>query len=85
MKVSQLITELQRQDPEMEVRFEFPAHDYWRSNLAALVVQVEPSYIEYDGYHEQFRMPREELSPEDVRERDHDDCRKAVILRGYRR
>jgi hypothetical protein len=83
MTVRDLIIELQRQVPDREVRFEFPAHDYWRTNLACEVVQVESTIVQYDGYHDQFRIPKEELCNEDVEHNK--DARKVVVLRGYHR
>ena len=54
MKVSELIERLENLDPDMEVMFEHPAHDYWRTVLASEVSQVSENTVRYAEYHRQY-------------------------------
>lgn len=54
MKVRELIRELKAMDPEMEVYFAHPSHDYWRSELASEVERVDEERVHWSEYHGQM-------------------------------
>ena len=52
MKVRELIEELGHCDPDAEVAFSYPSHDYWRHELAAVVTELDDSaYAAPSAYH----------------------------------
>ena len=73
MKVSELIERLQNLDPDMEVMFEHPAHDHWRTVLASEVSQVSENTVRYAEYHRQHVI---------AEGRDDDEPCKEVVLIG---
>ena len=73
MKVSELIERLQNLDPDMEVMFEHPAHDHWRTVLASEVSQVSENTVRYAEYHRQHVL---------AEGRDDDEPCKEVVLIG---
>ena len=73
MKVSELIARLQNLDPDMEVMFEHPAHDHWRTVLASEVSQVSENTVRYAEYHRQHVL---------AEGRDDDEPCKEVVLIG---
>ena len=77
MKVSELIERLQNLDPDMDVMFEHPAHDYWRTVLASDVSRVEENTVRYAEYHRQHVL----ADGYDEDEED-SDPRKQVALIG---
>jgi hypothetical protein len=77
MKVSELIERLQNLDPDMDVMFEHPAHDYWRTVLASDVSRVEENTVRYAEYHRQHVL----ADGYDEDEED-SDPRKQVVLIG---
>jgi hypothetical protein len=60
MKVKQLMEILSGFDEDMEVGFEHPSHDYWRSVLITEVDNVEEGYANYSEYHRQLAVPTED-------------------------
>jgi hypothetical protein len=54
MKVRELIEALEQFDQDLEVGFEHPSHDYWRSMLIGTVDLVEEGYAKYSDYHSQL-------------------------------
>ena len=73
MKVSELIERLENLDPDMEVMFEHPAHDHWRTVLASEVSQVSENTVRYAEYHRQHVL---------AEGRDDDEPCKEVVLIG---
>ena len=73
MKVSELIERLENLDPDMEVMFEHPAHDHWRTVLASEVSQVSENTVRYAEYHRQHVI---------AEGRDDDEPCKEVVLIG---
>lgn len=88
MKVSELIEALLNEDPDKEVGFEHPSHDYWRSVLITEVSDITEGFAQYSEYHRQLAVPtdrevREALDCQDVEDDFPKDKRvtKMVILR----
>jgi hypothetical protein len=73
MKVSELIERLQNLDPEMDVMFEHPSHDHWRTVLASDILRVEENTVRYAEYHRQHVL---------AEGRDDDEPCKEVVLIG---
>jgi hypothetical protein len=51
MTVAELIEYLQEQDQTLEVKFSYPSGDYWRTQLAKDIEEVETGLVEYSDYH----------------------------------
>lgn len=51
MNVRELIEELSRFDPDMEVGFGYVYPDYWRSTLVKPVNHIEPTSVYHSDYH----------------------------------
>lgn len=66
MKVLELIERLRELDPEMDVMFEHPSHDYWKTVLTSEVSQVEENTVRYAEYHRQYVLAESEDDPEDM-------------------
>ena len=77
MKVSELIERLQNLDPDMEVMFEHPSHDHWRTVLASEVSQVSENTVRYAEYHRQYVLAESRDDDE-----EDSDPRKQVVLIG---
>ena len=77
MKVSELIELLENLDPEMEVMFEHPSHDYWRTVLASDILRVEENTVRYAEYHRQHVLAEGYDEDEEA-----SDPRKQVVLIG---
>ena len=73
MKVSELIERLKDFDDDMEVMFEHPSHDHWRTVLASEVSQVSENTVRYAEYHRQHVL---------AEGRDDDEPCKEVVLIG---
>lgn len=48
MTVAELITELEMYDPDMEVRFTQPTHNYWREIQAQTIDYVDEGFVGED-------------------------------------
>jgi len=51
MTVAELIEYLQEQDQTLEVKFSYPSGDYWRTQVAKDIEEVETGLVEYSDYH----------------------------------
>jgi len=60
MTVSELITQLEQFDGDVEVAFKHPSHDYWRTMLISTVDDIEEGYAKYSEYHSQLAVATEE-------------------------
>lgn len=60
MKVKELIMALEGFDEDLEVGFEHPSHDYWRSVLITTVDDLEEGYAKYSDYHQQLGVATED-------------------------
>lgn len=78
MKVSELISRLQDLDPDMEVMYEHPSHDHWRTVLASDVSQVDENIVRYAEYHRQYVLAEDQDDQGDMGCRS----RKLVALIG---
>lgn len=56
MTVQELIEELAGYNPDMEVRYRVPSHDYWKTELAYEVDGVEPMDIKHSDYHNSMAL-----------------------------
>lgn len=56
MKVKTLIELLKHHDPELEVGFEHPSHDYWKTVLIGIVEEVEEGQGIISEYHRAYRQ-----------------------------
>jgi hypothetical protein len=66
MTVQELINLLKNENPEMEVYFAHPSHDYWRSELASPIEIGNEEYIKHSQYHNQMTtIDEEKWDPED--------------------
>lgn len=74
MKVSELIEMLQDCNPDQEVVFAHPAHDYWKTTLATAVDRVELDFVKESSYHQQ-----DVLCDYDDEEREN-EAREVVVL-----
>lgn len=83
MTVQDLIATLRHEDPNAEVYFEHPSHDYWRTQLASPVVSNERKLIRFDEYHNQYSIPRTEYHEEDTRSIKSTE-KRVVILKDRR-
>ena len=51
MTVAELIEYLEEQDQTLEVKFSYNSGDYWRTQLAKDIEEVETGLVEYSDYH----------------------------------
>jgi hypothetical protein len=70
MTVNELKEYLEQFDGEMEVKFSYTSSDYWRTQVAADISDVEEGYVTYSEYH---RMNK-------VSEDQDDDTERVVLL-----
>lgn len=73
MLVIDLINRLKQLDPQWEVYFAHPSHDYWRSELATPVESMDTEVVKHSSYHDQMTT----VDPQDV---DQDDAEQQVVL-----
>ena len=77
MTVNELIAHLQELQDEFgmgdwDVHFQYTASDYWRTQVAPEVTEVEPGAVKHSDYHE---MPK-------VTEFGDAECIEVVLLGG---
>jgi hypothetical protein len=70
MTVNELKEYLEQFDGEMEVKFSYTSSDYWRTQVAQDISDVEEGYVTYSDYH---RMNK-------VSEDQDDDTERVVLL-----
>ena len=51
MTVAELIEYLEEQDQTLEVKFSYTSGDYWRTQVAKDIEEVETGLVEYSDYH----------------------------------
>jgi hypothetical protein len=51
MTVAELIEYLEEQDQTLEVKFSYNSGDYWRTQVAKDIEEVETGLVEYSDYH----------------------------------
>jgi hypothetical protein len=69
MTVNELKEYLEQFDGEMEVKFSYNSGDYWRTQVAKDISDVEEGYVKHSDYH---RM--------DQIDEDEDEDSKLVVL-----
>ena len=70
MTVNELKDILDQFDGDMEVKFSYTSSDYWKTQLAANILDAEEGYVTYSDYH---RMNK-------VSEDQDDDTERVVLL-----
>jgi hypothetical protein len=79
MKVSELIDKLQQQDPNAEVHFAYNSGDYWNTQVAATVDEVQLARVTHSAYHDMDKV----MELDDCDEEDGDtviEAREVVLL-----
>jgi hypothetical protein len=56
MTVQELIEELQGYNPDMEVNYRVPSHDYWGTELSYEVDRVEVMDVKHSDYHNSMAL-----------------------------
>lgn len=75
MTVSALIAELQRFDANDVVVFQYPAGDYWRTQLVSVITEVGENSVKWSEYHRTL-----EIADEDYCHPEDEDLREVVML-----
>ena len=70
MTVNELKEYLEQFDGEMEVKFSYNSGDYWKTQVAKDISDVEEGYVKYSDYH---RMDQ-------IDEDEDDDSERVVLL-----
>ena len=73
MKVSELIAELDAQDPEAEVQFVYNYGDHWRTHVAAKIKYIEGGTVRHSDYHQMDAVVFDEDKPEN-------DVKQVVLI-----
>ena len=60
MTVGELIEQLQEFDSNMPVKFSYDYGDYWHTEVAPNIQNVETRYIKYSSYHHMDMIDKEE-------------------------
>ena len=56
MTVKELKNILDGLDQDMEVYYQYPSGDYWRSKIAAEISRADQTEIEYSEYHQKMTV-----------------------------
>jgi hypothetical protein len=72
MTVKELISTLEDFDPAMEVKFAYNFGDYWRTQVANNLSDVDEGTVKYSSYHRMDKV---------VDDEEEDDTKTVVILR----
>jgi hypothetical protein len=60
MTVNELKEYLEQFDGEMEVKFSYISCDYWRTQVAKDISDVEEGYVKYSDYHRMDQIDEDE-------------------------
>ena len=60
MTVNELKEYLEQFDGEMEVKFSYNSGDYWRTQVAKDISDVEEGYVKYSDYHRMDQIDEDE-------------------------
>lgn len=71
--VKQLKEQLEKFDESTPVVFAYPSHDYWQTELAGNIRDIDKVDIEYSNYHNQFQICKEDSEQEE-------DSQSVVVL-----
>ena len=77
MTVKELIEQLEDMDPKMEVHIAYNYGDYWKTEVAPEIDEVDVREVTFSEYHNMDKIARER----DDGERDEDETREVVVLR----
>jgi hypothetical protein len=73
MTVKELIEQLEAFDPKQEVFFAHPSHDYWKSELASLVENLDEEAVKFSAYHDQ-------MTTVDLEDQDKHDAEQKLVV-----
>lgn len=69
MTVRELIEQLSKMNPDAQVHYSYTSSDYWRTELAPGVFEVEVGYIRFSDYHAKPKVVDEDTrsgNPQEV-------------------
>lgn len=73
MLVSELIAKLQKMPQDAEVMFQYNYGDYWRTNVAATVEEVEELPVAWSEYHRMHKVI-------DEYDREEEEGQKMIVV-----
>ena len=65
MTVKELIESLEGFDPNMEVKFAYNFGDYWKTEVASNVRDVDEGMVKYSDYHRMDKVVHDEGDEEE--------------------
>jgi hypothetical protein len=71
MTVKELIESLEGFDPNMEVKFAYNYGDYWGTEVASNITEIDESQVRYSDYHRMDKVTDYD---------DEDDNIKTVVI-----
>ena len=77
MTVQELIEELSNYDSNMEVKFAYTYGDYWRTEVADDITEVQEGNVVYSSYHKTDKV----IDIDDEQYEDEEDSKAVLILR----
>jgi hypothetical protein len=77
MTVQELIEELSNYDSNMEVKFAYNYGDYWRTEVADDIREIQEENVVYSSYHQTDKV----VDMDDERNDDIEDSKTILILR----
>jgi len=60
MTVNELKDILDQFDGDMEVKFSYTSSDYWKTQVAANILDAEEGYVTYSDYHRMSKVDEDE-------------------------
>lgn len=76
MLVKELIAALETMPPELEVMFTYNSGDYWRTQIASSINQLDTGYVVWSRYHDMHKV----IDLDDDDEDDEDNMPKTAVL-----
>jgi len=76
MLVKELIAALKKVPQDVEVLFTYNSGDYWRTQVAASINQLDTGYVVWSQYHDMHKV----IDLDDNDEDDEDNMPKTVVL-----
>jgi hypothetical protein len=77
MTVQELIEELSNYDSNMEVKFAYNYGDYWRTEVADDIREIQEENVVYSSYHRTDKV----VDMDDEQYEDVEDSKTVLILR----
>jgi hypothetical protein len=84
MTVGKLIEQLQNYPESMPVLFSYDFGDYWHTEVAGAIREVNREEVENSDYHRMLKIASENREEEDDDEQKTINVANAVILSSYR-